>query len=250
MSWIKLHRRLLENDLASDPSSLALWIPLLLMASHNKFMSVRGSSAVQIMPGEILTSRKKLSQKTGLSESKIERILKAFLAGKLIEQHGRSKYRVISIVEWSRYQEDEQQIEQHSDTTKNTRSISKEPSNEGSITVEFSKTFASIFEVWWIKYSKASHHPQGSKKNAAKNFSICIKKYSIEKINQATRNYLIECRRTITKPKHAERFLKPDLIQQYQSEQETHESVIDRELRLHGRNTDALPSSAPRPQSL
>ena len=250
MSWIKLHRRLLENDLASDPSSLALWIHLLLMASHNKFMSVRGSSAVQIMPGEILTSRKKLSQKTGLSESKIERILKAFLAGKLIEQHGRSKYRVISIVEWSRYQEDEQQIEQHSDTTKNTRSISKEPSNEGSITVEFSKTFASIFEVWWIKYSKASHHPQGSKKNAAKSFSICIKKYSIEKINQATRNYLIECRRTNTKTKHAERFLKLDLIQQYQSEQETHESVIDRELRLHGRNTDPLPSSAPRPQSL
>ena len=246
MSWIKLHRRLLENDLASDPSSLALWIHLLLMASHNKFMSVRGSSAVQIMPGEILTSRKKLSQKTGLSESKIERILKAFLAGKLIEQHGRSKYRVISIVEWSRYQEDEQQIEQHSDTTKNTRSISKEPSNEGSITVEFQ----SNFEEWWIKYSKASHHPQGSKKNAAKNFSICIKKYSIEKINQATRNYLIECRRTNTKTKHAERFLKLDLIQQYQSEQETHESVIDRELRLHGRNTDALPSSAPRPQSL
>ena len=246
MSWIKLHRRLLENDLASDPSSLALWIHLLLMASHNKFMSVRGSSAVQIMPGEIITSRKKLSQKTGLSESKIERILKAFLAGKLIEQHGRSKYRVISIVEWSRYQEDEQQIEQHSDTTKNTRTISKEPSNEGSITVEF----RSNFEEWWIKYSKASHHPQGSKKNAAKNFSICIKKYSIEKINQATRNYLIECRRTNTKTKHAERFLKLDLIQQYQSEQETHESVLDRELRIHGRNTDALPSSAPRLESL
>ena len=246
MSWIKLHRRLLENDLASDPSSLALWIHLLLMASHNRFMSVRGSSAVQIMPGEILTSRKKLSQKTGLSESKIERILKAFLAGKLIEQHGRSKYRVISIVEWSRYQEDEQQIEQHSDTTKNTRSISKEPSNEGSITVGFQ----SNFEEWWIKYSKASHHPQGSKKNAAKNFSICIKKYSIEKINQATRNYLIECRRTNTKTKHAERFLKLDLIQQYQSEQETHESVLDRELRIHGRNTDALPSSAPRLESL
>ena len=248
MSWIKLHRRLLENDLASDPSSLALWIHLLLMASHNKFMSVRGSSAVQIMPGEILTSRKKLSQKTGLSESKIERILKAFLAGKLIEQHGRSKYRVISIVEWSRYQKDEQEMKQHSDTTKNTRS--KEPSNEGSITVEFDSNFASIFGAWWIKYSKASHHPQGSKKNAAKNFSICIKKYSIEKINQATRNYLIECRRTNTKTKHAERFLKPDLIQQYQSEQETHESVIDRELRIHGRNTDALSGSAPRPQSL
>ena len=244
MSWIKLHRRLLENDLASDPSSLALWIHLLLMASHNRFMSVRGSSAVQIMPGEIITSRKKLSQKTGLSESKIERILKAFLAGKLIEQHGRSKYRVISIVEWSRYQKDEQQMKQHTDTTKNT--ISKEPSKEGSVTVEF----RSNFEEWWIKYSKASHHPQGSKKNAAKNFSICIKKYSIEKINQATRNYLIECRRTNTKTKHAERFLKLDLIQQYQSEQETHESIIDRELRIHGRNTDALPSSAPRPQSL
>ena len=244
MSWFKLHRRLLENDLASDPSSLALWIKLLLMASHHRFMSVRGSSAVQIMPGEIITSRKKLSQKTGLSESKIERILKAFLAGKLIEQHGRSKYRVISIVEWSRYQKDEQQMKQHSDTTKNTRS--KEPSKEGSVTVEF----RSNFEEWWIKYSKASHHPQGSKKNAAKNFSICIKKYSIEKINQATRNYLIECRRTNTKTKHAERFLKLDLIQQYQSEQETHESIIDRELRIHGRNTDALPSSAPRPQSL
>lgn len=89
------------------------------MASHNKYTSIRGDSAVEILPGQVLTSRKKLALKTGLSESKIERILKAFSTGQMIEQQTKSKYRVISILKWQEYQISEQESEQHLDTTKN-----------------------------------------------------------------------------------------------------------------------------------
>ena len=262
MSWIKLHRRLLDSDVfkSDKPEDLKLWIYFLLKASHKNYsfsFKVQGTQeCIIIGPGSFVAGRQKIAEETGVSESKIRRFLEAKKATRKLTIKTTKQYSVITICKFKEYQleEGEDNQESNQETGHIQEYIKGNTSNEVLLSVpkttKFETPANANFEEWWIKYSKASHHPQGSKKNAAKNFSICIKKYSIEKINQATRNYLIECRRTNTKTKHAERFLKPDLIQQYQSEQETQESVIDRELRLHGRNTDALPSSAPRLESL
>ena len=262
MSWIKIHRQLLENDLASNTGSLSLWIHLLLMASHNKYTSIRGDSAVEILPGQVLTSRKKLALKTGLSESKIERILKAFSTGQMIEQQTKSKYRVISILKWNEYQIDEQQSEQHLDTTKNiysnttsvvlhkVRKPTKSPKK---------KTYKEHphFQDWWTKYSKASPDPEGSRKNAALQYIICAADFTPEQINIATRHYLIQCRQAQQATKHAERFLKLDLIKQYQEEPTNltdppkQESFLDQQYkRIHGTESPKAGSITPRLESL
>tara|TARA_R100000789_G_scaffold46076_2_gene46864 strand:+ start:129 stop:359 length:231 start_codon:yes stop_codon:yes gene_type:complete len=69
--------------------------------------------------------------------------------------------------------------------------------------------------------------------------------FSVEEINIATRNYLIECRKFNYPNKHAEGFLNPknELIEQYQSEQtinqpkEKHESLLDQEYQRLSRST-------------
>lgn len=110
--WLKLHRSLADHPVASDPSSLAVWMHLLMQANHAETKRQINGRIVTLAPGQLIASRKSLAARTGVQESKVERILKMLESEQQIEQHGTSKYRVISIVNWGSYQTSEQQDEQ------------------------------------------------------------------------------------------------------------------------------------------
>lgn len=118
--WLKLHRALSDHPIASDPQSLSVWIHLLMMANHVETKRQINGRIVTIAPGQLITSRKSLSAKTGVQESKVERVLKMLQSEQQIEQQGGSKYRVISIANWALYQGAEQQIEQQVNSTRTT----------------------------------------------------------------------------------------------------------------------------------
>lgn len=110
--WVKVHRALSDHLIAADPSALSVWIHLLLLANHRETKRMINGRIIAIQPGQLITSRKSLSARTGVNESKIERVLTMLKNEQQIEQHGTSKFRVISIVNWAQYQFDEQQNEQ------------------------------------------------------------------------------------------------------------------------------------------
>lgn len=110
--WIKVHRALAEHHVASDPHSLSVWLHMLMMANHREAKRQINGRVIAVQPGQLITSRKSLAEKTGVNESKVERVLKLLQSEQLIEQHGTSKFRVISIVNWAKYQLDEQHSEQ------------------------------------------------------------------------------------------------------------------------------------------
>ena len=110
--WIKLHRALADHHVASDPASLAVWIHLLMMANHAPTRRQINGRVLTLEAGQLITSRKSLAEKTGVQESKVERILSMLKTGHQIEQQGASKFRVISILNWEQYQSGEQQFEQ------------------------------------------------------------------------------------------------------------------------------------------
>ena len=93
------------------------------------------------------------------------------------------------------------------------------------------------FEIWWKNWRDSVSAPPGAKAKGLKHYKSCRMTFSVEEINVATRNYLLECRKFSYPNKHAEGFLNPKngLIEQYQSEQtinqpeEHHESVLDQE---------------------
>lgn len=105
--WIKIHRSLSDHMIASDPSTLSVWIHLLLLANHKETKRMINGRVIVVQAGQLITSRKSLSAKTGVNESKVERILSMLKSEQQIEQHGTSKFRVISIVKWGEYQLDE-----------------------------------------------------------------------------------------------------------------------------------------------
>lgn len=131
--WIKIHRQLKEKAYYKDSEFIHLWLHLLLCANHANGEYLNGYEIIKLKKGQFVTGRKKLSLETGISESKIERILKVFEIEQQIEQQTNSRNRVISILSWDKYQETEQQTdskrtasEQHLDTNNKNKNNKNE----------------------------------------------------------------------------------------------------------------------------
>ena len=127
--FIKLHRTLLDNPISKKPQYAWLWTVLLLMANHkpNKFMW--NGEIIIIKEGQLITGRKQLSQKTGIPESTIERILKFLENEHQIGQQKTNKFRLITIINWGKYQQrrtaERTTSGQQADTNKNDKNEKK-----------------------------------------------------------------------------------------------------------------------------
>jgi hypothetical protein len=115
--WIKIHRQLKDKAYYKDSEFIHLWLHLLLCANHANGEYLNGYEIIKLKKGQFVTGRKKLSFETGISESKIERILKVFESEQQIEQQTNSRNRVISILSWDKYQQTEQQTDSKRTTT-------------------------------------------------------------------------------------------------------------------------------------
>lgn len=114
--WIKLHRKILDNPIVmKDSDYLAVWIYLLLNATHKEVDMLFKGERITLKPGQLITGRKSIAMKLNITESKVERILKTFKSEQQIEQQTSSCNRLISIVSWNEYQRSEQQNEQRVD---------------------------------------------------------------------------------------------------------------------------------------
>ncbi|MEW6429579.1 MAG: hypothetical protein AB1568_16280 [Thermodesulfobacteriota bacterium] len=108
--YIKLHRKLLDNGIFKNPNLVQFWVYCLLKASHKEHTVMVGYQEVVLRPGEFLFGRKATAQELGQSEKVVR--TSALIAAKigLIRATQRaSKYTVYSVVNWSTYQDVEQE---------------------------------------------------------------------------------------------------------------------------------------------
>lgn len=111
--WISIYRKILDNPIVcKDVDFFTVWMYLLLNASHKEQEKIFKGKKIIIKKGQLITSRKTISEKFKISESKVQRILKSFEIEQQIEQQTSSKNRLITITNWNYYQQTEQQIEQ------------------------------------------------------------------------------------------------------------------------------------------
>jgi len=134
--WIKLHRKILDNPIVmKDADHLAVWIYLLLNASHKGYPALFGGKKVILQPGQLITGRLKIAEVTGVQSNKVYRILNLLKNEHQIEQQTSSKNSLITITNWELYQESEQQNEQqvnnkcttneHKQECKNIKNVKK-----------------------------------------------------------------------------------------------------------------------------
>ena len=87
-----------------------------------------------LQPGQLITGRKVIAEKFGVTESKVQRILKDFESEQQIEQQTSNKNRLVTILSWSDYQnveqQDERQMNDKRTTDEHKQEVKKERSKE------------------------------------------------------------------------------------------------------------------------
>lgn len=111
--YVKVHRKMLENPVVcKDSDYLAVWLYLLLNATHKEQPALFKGEKILLKPGQLLTGRVSIAKVFSLSESKVQRILKTFEIEQQIKQQTSNKNRLITILNWGDYQNSKQQVEQ------------------------------------------------------------------------------------------------------------------------------------------
>lgn len=142
--WIKLHRSLLSNAVALKPAYAWLWVTLLLKASHDTHSFIWNGEKVECKRGQVYTGRRELGKECGISPSTVENILTYLENEHQIGQQKYSKFRLITVLNYTKYQQNEPKNEPQSDhrvTTDGHIQEGKELKNEKATTAqEISKT--------------------------------------------------------------------------------------------------------------
>lgn len=110
--YVKLWRKMEKSAFFTSSEAVHIFVFLLMRATRVEREMYVGHQKIKLAPGQLVTGRKAISAATGINESKVYRVLKLLKSEQQIEQQMNSKFSIISICNWSQYQEDEQQIEQ------------------------------------------------------------------------------------------------------------------------------------------
>lgn len=145
--YIKLHRKVWNSAIYSDPNMLKLWVHCLMKATHAEHDQLIGNNVIKLNPGQFVTGRNALSDeynKGALPAKKVKplslwRWMQTLEKMQMLNIKTTNKYSVISIVNWCEYQQNEQQMnnkrttnEQQMITNKNGKTgdnEKKEPSS-------------------------------------------------------------------------------------------------------------------------
>ena len=121
--WIKLHRTMFDNPvIIQSPARITVWLYLLTHATPKSYNAYFGGKEITLQPGQLITSRKSIANcvNSGISDSSVERALKAFERAHQIEQQTSNKNRLVTLLNWDKYQTSEQQNEQQTDNKRTT----------------------------------------------------------------------------------------------------------------------------------
>jgi len=122
--YVRIYRSLMSKGYYSDSEYVHLWVHLIMRANYSPREYMVNGKIEHLNPGQFITGRNILASETRIHRSKIERILKTFEIEHQIEQLKTNKFRIITILNWSTYQNSEHQIEHPVSTNK--KEIKKE----------------------------------------------------------------------------------------------------------------------------
>lgn len=135
--WVKIHRKICAWEWYTDPNTSHLFIYLLLNANY----ALSRWQGIDVPRGSIVTGRKSLSEKTGISEQSIRTSLERLKSTNEITSTIHNKFSLITITNYESYQEINQisnhevtsnqpAINQQVTTSKESKKIRKEEKKE------------------------------------------------------------------------------------------------------------------------
>ena len=149
--WIKLHRKFKDWEWSQDPNTSHLFVRLLLMANHKK----RSWKGIDILPGQIVTGRKKLSSDTGLSEQSVRTSLNKLKSTNEVTIESTKQYSIIEIINWKNYQQVTNNLTNEQPTTNQQLTTNKNVKKEKNVKNNpLTPKGDGTFEMFWKEYPK------------------------------------------------------------------------------------------------
>lgn len=177
--WVKVYRKLLDNPIiCKDSETLAIWVYLLLNATHTEIPAVFKGKKINLQPGQLLTGIISISKKLKINKDKVQRTLKCFELDNQIAQITSNKNRLITIQNWSSYQKDDKQNDK--------QMINKRETNDKQlITNKNVKNDKNIFNYFINKY-------KSNEKKYENQIKILSQMRKDEKWNELTREQQLD----------------------------------------------------------
>ena len=157
MSYIKIHREILDSYCFSSSNSLKIWIWLLVKANFKKSFCTlkagKGEVTVEINRGQLLFGRFKAEDELGIDGSLIYRVIKKFEELGQIEIESNNQFSIITICKYEDYQGEINSNEQQTNskrTTNEQRMNNKRTTNEQQTTT-YKEGLEEIEEIEEIK---------------------------------------------------------------------------------------------------
>lgn len=159
--WVKTHRGVTEHWVWDDKpfSKGQAWIDLIMMANYRDNTFPLGSEVVTVNRGSFITSELKLMERWGWSKSKLRYFLNSLEIDSMIVKKTDRKKTMITIVNYSSYQESETTEEPKKDhqqtDNRPIKDTNKKEKKERNIYIDISDLYNSIC-VSYPRLSKLS----------------------------------------------------------------------------------------------
>jgi len=126
--WVKTHRELLESAVWRDAKASRVFQWLLLNANYKERTLLNG---LTLKAGQLCTSRKRIAAGCIMPKTTINRVLKRLVNGNCIVIKPNSRGTVIYIVNWGKYQQDEETSGPQTDRKRTANGPQTDPEEEG-----------------------------------------------------------------------------------------------------------------------
>ena len=129
--WVKFHREWINNPyIAKDGEHLAIWMYLMLNATHTEMQAQFGKEIITLKSGQLLTSYREIEERLKINRCKVNRVFEWLKKGTLIETAIGSTKTLVTISVWQDSQaigETQNETEvRHNRDTKQDREKEKE----------------------------------------------------------------------------------------------------------------------------
>lgn len=138
--WVKLHRRLLASPIFTSEKGLKVWIWCLLKANHEGKSAYLGTKLSMLEPGQFVTGRNKAKDELGFSVGTIWKWLGVLERDEYIERQATNKYTVVTIKNWTTYQETERKLNAKRTQTEPYKNDKNEKNNLNGEPVSYQQT--------------------------------------------------------------------------------------------------------------
>jgi hypothetical protein len=236
--YIKLYRQILDNPVVcKDSDHFAVWVYLLLNATHDSIDMLFNGKRITLQPGQLITGRKSIATKLNIDESKVRRIVNSFKIDQQIDQQKSNKNSLITILKWSSYQNSDQQNDQQvtnnrptSDqqvtTNKNVKNVKNDKNDKKKSYGTHSNVLLSDDELTKLK----EDYPNANIDDLVNWFSdyIAEKDYKSKSHNLAIRRWVVEA---FSKSNNTKKNGRVEKITQYDVTQSTMTEQDEQSLR-------------------